>query len=279
MEIGVLGSLVVRVDGKSALPSAQKPRQVLALLVLNANRVVPIAALSRELWDDKPPQSAMTTLQTYVLHIRKILGKVLGMTSAQVGREILVTRPGGYMFRVEPGALDLHVYEQRLAEGRAALAVGDNHRAARLLCDALTLWRDPPLVDVQPGRLLEVQIRRLEESRLSALEQRIEADMRLGRHHDIVSELIELAAEHQLHETVHAQLMLTFHRCGRRSNALTVFRMLRRSLYEELGLEPSMKLERLHQAILSCDPVLDTPSDTGALLLLDRLAEGMVRSA
>jgi DNA-binding SARP family transcriptional activator len=279
MQIRVLGSLDVQINGYLALPTAQKPRQVLALLLLNANRVVSNAALTRELWDDKPPQSSMTTLQTYVLHIRKIVGKAMGATSAQVGRQILITRSGGYLFKVEPNALDLLEYEQRLAEGRAALAIGENENAARLLSKALELWREPPLVDVTPGRLLEVQIKRLEESRLSALEQRIEADLRLGRHHDVISELIELAAEHHLHETVQAQLMLTLHRCGRRSHALAVFRRLRRALSEELGLAPSFKLERLHQAILACEPILDVPGNTGALLLLDRLVGAVPTSA
>ncbi|NJC11493.1 DNA-binding SARP family transcriptional activator [Micromonospora profundi] len=271
MEFKVIGSLLVQENGESAIPSAPKPRQIVALLLLNANRVVSVQSLTRELWSDNPPQSVATTLQTYILQIRKTLASALGTSSSRVARDVLITKPGGYQWHVPPGALDLHRYESLLAEGRTTLAAGDNEGAATLLREALDLWRDAPLVDIKPGRLLEVQIMRLQESRLSALEQRIEADVRMGRHHEILPELIELTAEHHLHENLHAQLMLALYRAGRRSSALASYRRLRTALAEELGLEPSIKLERLHQAILCCDRTLDVTTHGGALTMLDRL--------
>lgn len=273
MEIKVLGSLVITSAGRSAVPSAPKPRQVAGVLLLNANRVVTVGALARELWGEHPPPSASTTLQTYILQFRKLLAAALNVPSALIARDVLQTASVGYQLVAPPNALDVHRYEQLLHEGRAALAVGDNESAAALLRAALEIWRDPVLVDVRPGPVLQVKIQRLEESRLGAIEQRIEADVRLGRHHEVLSELIELTAEHRLHENLHAQLILALYRAGRRSHALAAYRALRTALTEELGLEPSPRVDRLHQAILTCDPGLDPRAGGG---VLDRLGGASV---
>ena len=196
MEIGILGPLTVQEEEVSGMLTASKPRKVLALLLLYANQVVPTTALMEELWDDEPPLSALTTLQTYILQLRKLLSRILRMEASEIAREVLVTKTCGYMFRVQPGKLDLHEFERRAEEGHKALAVGENDRAARLLREALEFWRGQALVDVKAGRLLEMHIRRLEQSRLSALEQRIEADLRLGWHHELLSELTALVVRY-----------------------------------------------------------------------------------
>lgn len=257
MQASVLGQLTLQSDETSLTPTAPKLRRVLALLLLHANQVVPVSGFFRELWEDEPPPSALTTLQTYILHLRRLLDSLPFESLGRTAREILVTRPGGYMFRVRPGELDLHTYNKFTAEGRRALAEGDNRTAADAFCAALALWRGPALVDVQGGRLLELEALRLEQSRLATVEQHIEASLRLGRHLDVLSDLTALVAEHQLNENLHAQLMLALHRGGRRQEALMVFHRLRSSLIEELGLEPSRRVHRLQEAILADDPALE----------------------
>ncbi|MEV6603572.1 AfsR/SARP family transcriptional regulator [Kutzneria sp. NPDC051319] len=271
MDIRVLGPLSLAVDGQVITPSAAKPRQVLATLLLHANKVVPVSALIAELWDDTPPVSALTTLQTYVLQLRRSLRGALAPASQRVSLEILVTRTGGYLFRVQPGELDLDAFLEKMAEGRRWLAQGDNELATRRLGEALDLWSGPALVDIKAGRLIEAEILHLEECRVAVLEQRIEADLRLGRHHEILAELAGLTAKHRMHENLHAQLMVALYRSGRRPHALDVFHRLRSALIDELGLEPSSKMQRLHQALLSSDPVLDRPL-RGDGLLLDQVA-------
>jgi DNA-binding SARP family transcriptional activator len=266
MEISVLGPLTVRAGRVTITPTAPKPRQVLALLLMHANQVVAVPSLARELWDENPPMSALTTLQTYVLQLRKLLAAGFEMRSAQVAKEILITKANGYLFKVEPGSLDLHRFDRLAREGRAALARDENDRAADLLRDALALWRGQALVDVNAGPLLSLQVVRLEEARLTALEHRIEADLRIGMHHEVLSELALLTEEHPLHENLHAQLMVALYRAGRRSEALNVFHRLRSRLLDELGLEPSVTMHRMQQAVLSAEPSLDSPNQRSAFL-------------
>ncbi|WP_055525526.1 AfsR/SARP family transcriptional regulator [Streptomyces graminilatus] len=252
----VLGTLDVRVDGYSVVPTAPKPRKVLGLLVLHANHVVSTSALMRELWGEKPPASAATTLQTYILLLRKLLAAALagGMPEA---KRMLATYPGGYKLQLPCDAVDLDRFEELCAAGRQFLARGEAREAADTLRAALALWRDDALVDVPTGPLLEVEAVRLRECRLGALEQRIEADLRLGRHHEVLSELAALVAEFPLNENLHAQLMLALYRSGRRAQALGVYRKLRTSFIDELGLDPSTRIHDLHQAVLASEPALD----------------------
>ncbi|GHF65832.1 AfsR/SARP family transcriptional regulator [Streptomyces thermodiastaticus] len=265
----VLGTLDVRCGGRSVVPTAPKPRKVLGLLVLHANHVVSTAALMRELWGEKPPASAATTLQTYILLLRKQLAAALdgGMAEAKA---TLVTYPGGYMLRLPADAVDVNRFERLCSHGRQALARGEAQEAADTLRAALALWRDDALVDVPNGPLLEVEAVRLRESRLGALEQRIEADLRLGRHHEVLGELAALITEFPLNENLHAQLMLALYRSGRRAQALDVYRKLRMCFINELGLDPSARIHDLHQAVLASEPALDaqitTPVERAGLL-------------
>ncbi|MFC4507135.1 MULTISPECIES: AfsR/SARP family transcriptional regulator [Streptomyces] len=263
MEIRVLGPLVAELDHTSVVPSAAKPRQVLALLALHAGRVVTVSTLLDELWGDAPPRTAPATLQTYIRQLRRQLSTVLDPASVRGPKDILCTRYGGYALDVAQ-ASDAAEFQRLCVAGQTALREGIPREASRLLHQALALWRGPALADVQIGRALEVETVRLEENRLGALDARIDADMRLGRHTALLGELTALATQHPLHETVHAHLMLALYRCGRPSHALGVYRRLRRSLISELAMEPSTRLQRLHQAILRADPALESHDPTAA---------------
>ncbi|MET7338343.1 AfsR/SARP family transcriptional regulator [Nonomuraea sp. NPDC005650] len=261
MHVRVLGALHVEQDGVDITPSAHKPRQILSLLALNSNRVVPNAGLMEELWDDNPPRSAVTTLQTYIMQLRKSMAGAMEVPTSVVVKENLITTPGGYLLRLPPESIDLHRYETLDARGRDALDADDGAEAVRLFDEALRLWHGTALVDVPPGPLLQREIVRMEEARFGTIEKRIEANLRLNRHSEMLGELRALCMEHQLHESLQAQYMICLHHCGRRDEALAAFRTLRWSLIKELGLEPSVKLQRLHRAILADDPILHrTPS-------------------
>ncbi|WP_225978691.1 AfsR/SARP family transcriptional regulator [Gandjariella thermophila] len=243
-----------------------KPRQVLALLVTHADKVVPTSAFLRELWDGTPPRTAMTTLQTYVGQLRRVLATALEIDVTEVVDRVLVTETGGYALSTEMLSLDLSEYVRLDLLGVAAVRAGNDEEGARLLRRALDLWHGPALVNVEAGPLLEAQISRLEESRRCAQEHRIIADLRLGAHHTVVGELFELTAMYPLHESLHGHLMLALYRCGRRSEALAVFRALRSRLVDELGLEPSAELLHLQRSILAADPALNAPGrDRGRL--------------
>jgi DNA-binding SARP family transcriptional activator len=237
--------------------TAPKPRKVLALLLVRANLVVPIETLGRELWRDEPPASAHTTLQTYVLQVRRMLATTLGITSEEVARDILVTAADGYLLRLKPGELDLHEYQRLAADGRIALAERDDALASRLLGEALSYWQDTALIDVRHGPVLSVEVARLEESRLATCQLRFDAELRLERHHAVLSELSGLAAQHPLHEDLQAQYMVALYRSGRRTDALNAFQRLRNTLLEDVGLEPSRRIHQLQRAILTADPALD----------------------
>ncbi|MFD5405428.1 AfsR/SARP family transcriptional regulator [Streptomyces griseorubiginosus] len=257
MEIKVLGPLEVRENGVSVAPSASKPRQVLALLALRAGHVVPVPTLMDEIWGDRIPQSAVTTLQTYILQLRRKLSAAHADTgSGRSSKEILATAYGGYLLTREGTDSDAAEFERLAARGSAALEQGDARAAATLLARALGLWRGPALVDVQPGNILGLELQGLEEARMQALSQRIEADLRLGRHAVLLRELRVLVAQHPLQETLCGQFMLALYRSGSAWRALEAYQRLRRTLSDELGIEPSPQLKRLHQAMLTGDPAL-----------------------
>ncbi|GIF71652.1 AfsR/SARP family transcriptional regulator [Asanoa siamensis] len=252
----VLGPLLVK-PGPADQLTAPKQRKVLALLLLHANLVVPVETLIAELWGCEPPASAQTTLQTYILKIRRMLGRTLSACPERVANEILVTASGGYRLNVGPGELDLHEYERLAAAGRAALAAGDDVSGSRLVREALALWKGGALVDVRPGPVLQAEVQRLEEGRLALWRQRIEAELRLDRHQAVLGELGWLAARHPLNEDLQAQYMVALYRAGRRTDALEAFHRLRGTLQDDLGLEPSHRVQRLQHAILTADPSLD----------------------
>ncbi|MEU7834259.1 BTAD domain-containing putative transcriptional regulator [Nonomuraea sp. NPDC049129] len=236
-------------------PSALKQRTVLALLVTHRNRVVPVSTLIEEIWGESPPKSAVTTLQTYVYQVRKLFAVHAG----QHADDILITKPLGYVAAISPDDLDLTVFEKLLARGRAALDTGQVEEASTALHSALRLCRGSALPDVQRGALLSAQVARIDEAMLRALVLRVEADLQLGRHHELVSELRALVAENPLHEDLYAKLMIALYRSDRRSTALEVYHELRCSLNRELGLDPSPALRRLHQEVLSDAPSLQPP--------------------
>ncbi|OIJ68222.1 AfsR/SARP family transcriptional regulator [Streptomyces mangrovisoli] len=256
MRMQVLGPLHAEVNGGSIVPSAGKPRQLLALLALYPGRVLPVPTLMEEIWGSTLPQSALTTLQTYILQLRRRLGTALG-TGAGAAKDVLATRYGGYVLQVPDESVDVHTYERLVREGQAAFEHGDNLVAAARLRGALELWRGPALVDVRTGPVLQIEVVRLQESRLVTVERRIDADLRLGRHSGLLAELTELTARHPQHEGLHSQLMVALYRSGRQAAALDVYRRLRGRLIGELGVEPSPQLQRLHQAMLTVDPQLD----------------------
>jgi DNA-binding SARP family transcriptional activator len=246
MDFRVLGSFEIIFAGKNIAPTAPKPRQVVALLTLRRNSVVRTSELIDELWEDNPPVSAMTTLQTYIYKLRKIFQKC-------GAPEILQTRPAGYMLAIPDEKVDLFWFEQAIKEGRAILERGDPARAAEILADALAMWRGPALADVIVGNLLSAYVARLEEVRFRALELRIETDLRIGRHLELIGELKSLVVRYPLHEGFHTSLMTALYHSGRRYEALDVYRTLRNNLVEQLGLEPGCEVRRLHQDLLSAD--------------------------
>jgi DNA-binding SARP family transcriptional activator len=257
VEIKVLGPLEVLENGVSVAPSACKPRQVLALLALRAGRVVPVPTLMEEIWGERIPQSAVTTLQTYILQLRRKLAAAQESTGGdRSSKDILATTYGGYLLSPDGAGSDVAEFEQLAARGTNALESGDARQASTLLARALGLWRGPALVDVQAGHVLGLEVQGLEEARMQVLSQRIEADLRLGRHAVLLRELRVLVAQHPLHETLCGQFMLALYRSGSAWRALGAYQHLRRTLAEELGIEPSRQLQRLHQAMLTGDPAL-----------------------
>ncbi|MFJ1902194.1 MULTISPECIES: BTAD domain-containing putative transcriptional regulator [unclassified Streptomyces] len=272
MDIDVLGALAVRENGLSVTPTAPKPRQVLALLALHADQVVPVATLIEELWSDRPPRSARTTLQTYVLQLRDLIATALLRdpegAEPRSAKDVLVTTPGGYLLKTAGGASDVREFERLAGLGYRAMDAGDFPAAARQLGEALSLWTGSALADVQAGTQLEMEIRRLEETQLCALDQRIEADLRLGRHRELLGELTVLVSRYRTHENLHGQFMLALHRSGRRSEALDAYQRLRSVLVRELGFEPSAGLRRLQRSILMSgpEPTLDPAAAGGERL-------------
>ncbi|MET8944901.1 AfsR/SARP family transcriptional regulator [Streptomyces sp. NPDC004542] len=257
MKIQVLGPLSAEVNGGSIVPTAAKPRQILSLMALYPGRVIPVPMLMEEIWGSEPPQSALTTLQTYILQLRRRLGTAMGPSAPGSAKEVLATRHGGYLLQIPDGSVDVHDYERLMREGQAAFEVGNNAVSAERFRAALDLWSGPALVDVRVGPILQIEVLRLEESRLVTVERRIDADLRLGRHAELLAELTDLTARHPQHEGLHSQVMVALYRSGRQAAALEVYRKLRVRLIDELGVEPSPQLQRLHQAMLTVDPQLD----------------------
>jgi SARP family transcriptional regulator, regulator of embCAB operon len=264
VKIKVLGPLEAHENGTSIVPTAAKPRQILALLALQVGQVVPVPTLMEELWGEKPPRSALTTLQTYILQLRRNIGRVLA-DGRPTAKDILVTRYNGYLLDVSPDDIDSKRYERLAEAGCRAAELGDHAGASRLLERALSMWRGDALVDVQIGARLGLEVAWLRESRLGAVEMRIAAELKLGRHLALLSELASLTAIHPLNENLCAHFMLALYRSGRQSQALELFMKTRQALVDELGVEPSARLQNLLRAILNSDPGLDQPDADAAL--------------
>jgi DNA-binding SARP family transcriptional activator len=253
LEFCLLGPLLVRRDGVTVPLPEGKQRALLAALLLRTGRIVAADELAELLWAPAaPPPSAPVTVRNYVKRLRRALGPA--------GQDRIVTRPGGYLIRVESGELDVWVLEQALAAARAAATAASWQDAAKHAAAALELWRGDPLCGVESPMLIAAEVSRLTELRLQAYELRIEADLQLGLHAAVVTDLRQLTAANPLRENLHAQLMLALYRCGRRAEALEAYAQSRNVLVEEVGSEPGPQLQALHQQILRDDPALARPS-------------------
>ena len=253
-EFGILGPLEVWRSGRAVPLGGPRQRAVLALLLLEANRVVSMDRLAEDVWGGDPPEGWATTLQTYVFHLRRALEPDRARGAAG---GVLVTRDRGYLLRVDREQLDAARFRDGFTAGRAALEAGRYAEAAQTLRQALDLWRGPVLADLADYAFIRPEAARLEELRLAALEARIEADLALGRHDAVTAELEQLAGEHPLRERLHVQLMLALYRCGRQAEALAAYRRVRDLLAGELGIDPGEPLRRLHASVLAQDPALD----------------------
>ncbi|HEX6525193.1 MAG TPA: AfsR/SARP family transcriptional regulator [Streptosporangiaceae bacterium] len=264
MDFGLLGPLVVR-DGTRHVPvSAPRQRVLLAVLLLNAGRVVSLDALAETLWEGEPPTGARGALQSAVQRLRSTLGAS--------GADLIETQPPGYLIRVDDGEFDIREFGVLVARGHAAAEAGDWVQAADLLRKGLGLWRGEPLADV-PSRLLrDREVPAIEDQRLQALTARIDADLHLGRHGEVIAELRQLITAHPVQEQFHAQLMLSLYRSGRQADALAAYQDVRRFLADELGIDPGPELRLLHQRILASDSELlllsgDEPSGSASAMI------------
>ncbi|MFB7719012.1 BTAD domain-containing putative transcriptional regulator [Nocardia sp. NPDC056100] len=262
MRIDMLGGLRVESGGQVVTPTAPKVRTLLTLFTLHAGEVIPAKVLMRELWPERPPRSAQSTLQTYICHLRR-----LARTDTDVS---VVTSSSGYSLHIPAGRVDTTRFEDLVGRGTRALDDGVPELASTELQHALKLWRGPMLADVPTGPMLDTHVLRFSERKLHALSMRIDADLRLARHASLIGELGALIAEHPLHEGFHIQLMIALFRTGRRSEALAVFHRLRITLAEHLGLDPSAEAERVHQMILMADDELGVP-DSAAVQIGPRV--------
>ena len=263
IQFRLLGPVDANDDGSPLSLGGTGQRALLAFLLLHANEVVSNDRLIAELWGETPPGSGVTALQVRVSQLRKGLGQAAGR---------LETRPPGYVLRVEPDELDLDRFTQLLAGADAA----EPSEAASTLREALALWRGPALADMAYESFAQQAIGRLEELRLTALERRIEADLALGRHAEVIPELEALIAEHPLRERLRGQLILALYRSGRQAEALSAYRKAREALVEELGIEPSPALQELERRILQQDAeltIVQLPTPERSILVTSRSVE------
>ena len=256
VEFRLLGPVEVRIGGSVVPFSGAKQRALLALLLLHANEVVPRDRLIDELWGEVSTPNAGHRLETHISRLRKTL-ELNGQ---------LVSGGGGYALEVDPMLIDAHRFERLLEEGRREAAAGQTAEAVRTLREALSLWRGGALADLAYEPFARSEVERLEELRVAAIEERVDLDLALGRHRDVVAGLDALTAKHPLRERLRAQLMLALYRSGRQPEALEVYQEFRRRLSEELGLEPGPAIQQLELSILNREPALDlaardAPSD------------------
>jgi DNA-binding SARP family transcriptional activator len=249
MEFRILGPLEVWDGGSEVSLGGPKPRALLAALLLRPNEVVPSDRLVDDVWGEDSPEGGTAALRVNVSRLRKALP-----------HDVLTTRSPGYVIRVEPDELDLHRFERLVDEGRSLLAAGLAADASERLREALSLWRGAPLADFTYESFAQAAIARLEEIRLSAVELRIDADLALGRHDELVGELEGLVAEHPLREGLRGSFMTALYRSGRQAEALAAYQDARRALVDGLGIEPSSALQDLERAILRQDLSLAAPS-------------------
>ena len=266
MRFGILGPFEVADDeGRELALGGRKQRSVLVILLLHAGEVVSSDRLIDEVWGERAPATAAKTVQVYVSNLRKALGE-----------GVLVTRAGGYVLQVKSEEVDLGRYQTLVAQGREVLRGGDPRRAAELLRSALGLWRGPALADFAYEPFAQSEVVRLEEARVGALEDRIDADLACAMHAALVGELEGLVLEHPLRERLHAQLMLALYRSGRQAEALGAYQRARDWLTDELGLEPGSELRKLSRPRFCSRPLRSrlmcqvSRLDPRGLVVLDR---------
>src|SRR5579872_2702882 len=256
VEFGLLGPLVVRCEGASVPIAKGRQRALLAALLLDVGHLVTVRQLTDVLWGDTPPAMARAALHNQIRRLRDALDGV--------GRDRILTQPGGYLIHLEPGELDVIRMQDLLADARAAARAREWDRASAIAADAVLLWRGEPLADLGSEALTR-RSPYLTEIYLQAVETRLEAGLNLGRHADVTSELRRLIAEHPFREHAYALLMLALYRSGSQGEALAVYQAARRLLAGELGCEPGPELQRLHQRILEGDRQLVSPARKSAV--------------
>ncbi|MEU7069494.1 AfsR/SARP family transcriptional regulator [Streptomyces narbonensis] len=262
MDVRILGGLSVRENGASITPTAAAPRQLLALLTASADQVVPVTVLTEELWPSGAPRGARAELQSHITELRRLIASALtrddgpaetrpGWSDRRTADAVLVSQPGGYRLDTGGGVHDVWQFERAAGAGYRAMDAGDLPRAALRLGEALALWRGDPYAGVAAGPRLRREIERLEASRLSVLDQWIEAQLGLGHHAELVSELSGLVARYRTNEALHAHYLVALLRCGHHDEALTAYERLKAALAGESGREPSARLRRLHRSVLT----------------------------
>jgi DNA-binding SARP family transcriptional activator len=251
----ILGPIEAARAGTTLDLGGPRHRKLLAVLLVHAGEVVSTERLIQALWGDEPPEGAAAALHVRVSELRKAL------RGAQPGADAgLLTRGSGYLLQVGADELDARCVERLAAAGREALARGEHAKASESLREALALWRGPALMEVADQPFAQTEVARLESLRLQASEDRMEADLGLGRHRELVVELETMVVEHPLRERFWAQLMLAQYRAGRQAEALRTYQAARELLVERFGIDPGAELQRLHGAVLRHDPALDLPA-------------------
>jgi predicted ATPase/DNA-binding SARP family transcriptional activator len=258
IDFRILGPLEVLEEGRPVALGGRKPRALLAVLLLHPNEPLTTDQLIDELWGEGAPPTAAKAVHVHVSRLRKALAA--GAAGGGPGGGLLVTRERGYELRVDPGRLDANCFERLIAKGRREVGAGNPERALAMLEEALSLWRGGPLADLAYEPFAQAEIARLEDLRLGALEMLVEAKLALGRHAEVVGELEALIRDHAYREGLRGQLMLALYRCERQADALEAYQDARRTLVEELGIEPGERLRELERAILAQDPALGAPA-------------------
>lgn len=280
LDFRILGPLEVVGETGALRLGGPKRRAVLAVLLLDANRVVPIERLADDLYGDAAPATAVTQLQGHISQLRKLLDPD---RAAGAPGSLLETREPGYLLRIAPEQIDLHRFERWTGDALRSLAAGDTQAAAAGFRRALDSWRGPPLADLADEPFAQAAAARLEELRLAALEHRIDADLALGRHLELVGELEMLVREYPFRERLRGHLMLALYRSARQADALAAYRDARHELVESFGVEPTHSLQELERAILQQDPALELPlsaarggriEERRALLVVEREPAG-----
>src|SRR5215472_7783594 len=248
VEFRILGPIEAEENGLATDLGGLRERTLLARLLLSANRVVSADRLADDLWSGTLPPHSPATLRVYISRLRRVLGRHAGA---------LVTQAPGYLLAVDGDQLDATRFERLVAAAEADMAAGRAGAAAVTLREALDLWRGPALSDVADLAFAQADAGRLEQARLTALENRVDADLACGRHAGLVAELDGLAAAHSLRERLTGQRILALYRCGRQADALSAYADLRHRLAQELGIDPSPHLQHLQEQILRQDPSLD----------------------